>query len=136
MRDEDAFDPERFRLTPEQQAELGAAKSKAKPKRRGGPRPDRDDRLIGCPVWWLRCVRPVVKSRDQLIVAIYLWRRRIVCGCETFDVPNGDLRAVGVSRKAKHATLGWLAAAGLISVVRRSAKAASAVTILAKKPER
>jgi hypothetical protein len=133
MRDEDVFNPDRFRLTPEQQAELGAAK-RAPVKQRAGP--NHNDRLIGCPVWWLQCVRPVVKSRDQLIVAIHLWRRRIVCGCETFDVPNGDLKAIGVSRKAKHAALGWLAAAGLISVVRRSAKAASAVTILAKKPER
>ena len=89
------------------------------------------DRLIGCPVWWLRRVRPAVTERDQIVVAIYLWRRRIVCGRETFDVPNGELRALGVSRKIKYRTLELLATADLIKVTRRPGKAAPEVTILA-----
>jgi hypothetical protein len=91
------------------------------------------DRFIGCPIWWLRRVRPAVTKRDQLVVAIYLWRRRVVCGNrETFDVPNGELKAWGISRKIKYRTLDLLAAAGLIKVARHSAKAALTVTILAK----
>jgi hypothetical protein len=98
---------------------------------------DAEDRLIGCPVWWVKRVRPVLKTKDQLIVAVYLWRRWVVSGKrETFDVPNGELRALGISRKVKYGTLDLLAAAGLIRVARRSAKAALAITILATKPRR
>jgi hypothetical protein len=101
----------------------------AKPRRQ---QREAEDRLIGCPVWWLQRVRPVVKTRDQLIVAIYLWRRRTVCGGgATFDVPNGELKALGVSRKIKSRTLDLLAAAGLIEFAHRAAKAAPTITILA-----
>jgi hypothetical protein len=94
-----------------------------------------EDRLIGCPLWWLQCVRPAVKTRDQLIVAIYLWRRRIVCKSATFDVPNGELKALGVSRKIKSRTLDLLAAAGLIEFAQRAAKAAPTITILTRRDD-
>jgi hypothetical protein len=95
------------------------------------------DRFFGCPIWWLKCVHPVVATKDQLIVAIYLWRRHIVCNKrEAFDVPNGELKAWGVSRKAKKRTLELLAAADVVRVIQPSAKAAPAVTILTKKPGR
>jgi hypothetical protein len=75
----------------------------------------------------------VVKSKDQLVVAVYLWRRRIICGGDaTFDVPNGELKTLGISRKVKLRTLDLLAAAGLIVFVQRTAKAAPTITILAK----
>ena len=31
---------------------------------------------IGCPLEWLKCVIPVVQSKEQLAVAIWLHRRR------------------------------------------------------------
>jgi hypothetical protein len=96
---------------------------------------DPKDRLFGCPIWWVQCVRPVVRTKDQLIVAVYLWRRRIVCGSEVFDVPNGELKICGVSRKAKKRTLELLAIAGRIRVTQH-AKSAPLVTILTKKPRR
>lgn len=106
----------------------------AKPRRRQQREPkDQEDRLIGCPMWWLQRVRPVVKSKDQLVVAVYLWRRRIICGGDaTFDLPNGELKTLGISRKVKLRTLDLLAAAGLIVFVQRTAKAAPTITILAK----
>jgi hypothetical protein len=93
------------------------------------------ENLIGCPLWWLQCVLPIVKSKQQLVVAIYLWRRRIVCGnCKTFDIPNSELKTLGISRQIKYRTLERLAAAGPIQIDRRSIKAAPTVTILAEKP--
>lgn len=90
--------------------------------------------FIGCPIWWLQCVSPVVNSKDQLIVALYLWRRRVVCGNRgTFDVPNGELLSLGISRKVKYRTLDLLAAAGVIRIDRRSTLAVPTITILAKK---
>jgi hypothetical protein len=101
--------------------------------------PKEKNQIIGCPIWWLQCVLPVVHSKCQLVVAIYLWRRRIVCGGgDTFDVPNkgrNGLAELGISRKAKYRTLELLAAAGLIRIAKRSAKTAPMVTILAKNPE-
>jgi hypothetical protein len=44
------------------------------------------DGFVGCPVWWLQHVMSVVNTKEQLVVAIYLWRRRVVCGNhKTFD---------------------------------------------------
>jgi hypothetical protein len=93
-----------------------------------------DEHLIGCPIWWLQSVLPVVKSKNQLVVAIYLCRRRVVCGArKTFDVPNNELKSLGISRRTKYQTLTLLEAASLIRV-RRKGKAALAVTILSKQP--
>jgi hypothetical protein len=95
-----------------------------------------DEHLIGCPIWWLQRVLPVVSSKNQLAVAIYLWRRRIVCGDrETFDVPNGELKSLGISRKIKYQTLALLEAADLIRI-RRKGKRALTVTILPRKLKR
>jgi hypothetical protein len=95
-----------------------------------------DERLIGCPVWWLQRVLPVVGSKNQLAVALYLWRRRVICGNHrTFDVPNGELKSWGISRKTKYQTLDRLAAAGLIRINRKGKEALTA-TILLKKPSR
>jgi hypothetical protein len=93
-----------------------------------------NERLFGCPMWWLRRVLPVVVSKQQLVVAIYLWRRRTVCGDhKTFDVPNAELRSLGISRKVKYQALEWLASAGLIKIGRKG-KEAVTVTILSKPP--
>jgi hypothetical protein len=93
-----------------------------------------DERFFGCPVWWLQRVLPVVKSPHQLVVAIYLWRRRVVCGNhKTFGVPNSELKSWGISRYAKYRTLKQLASAGIIKASFRG-KEASGVTILVKQP--
>jgi hypothetical protein len=102
----------------------------AAPEQRRAP----DEHFIGCPVWWLQRVLPVVESKNQLVVALYLWRRRIVCGNhETFDVPNGELKRWGISRKVKYQALDRLAASGVIRINRKG-KAALTVTIFPKKP--
>lgn len=120
MKDDPFDDPDKLRLPPMAEVHLQQT-----PK----------DKLIGCPWWWLQCVLPVVKSKDQLAVAIYLWRRRIVRGNrKMFDVPNVELLTLKISRKTKYRTLDLLAAAGLIKINRSSAKAAPVVTILAEKP--
>jgi hypothetical protein len=92
-----------------------------------------DEHFIGCPVWWLQRVLPVVKG-NQIVVALYLWRRRIVCGNrKTFSVPNGELKSWGISRKTKYQALDRLTAAGMIRTNRKG-KEALTVTILLKKP--
>ena len=83
------------------------------------PRRQRADRYIGCPVEWLKRVIPVVQSKEQLAVAIWLHRRRAICCNELFDVPNETLhKELGLSRDIKYKTLRHLERAGIIAVVR------------------
>jgi DNA-binding transcriptional ArsR family regulator len=100
--------------------------------KRHGP----NEHLIGCPIWWLQHVLPVVSNKNQLVVAIYLWRRWVVCGYrKTFDVPNSELKSLGISRQTKYQTLTRLEAAGLIRI-RRKGQGAPTLTILAKELRR
>jgi hypothetical protein len=94
------------------------------------------DNFIGCPEWWLKLVYAArVRTSGQLIVAIYLWKRRAICRSNTFDLPNEGLAKIGVSRKVKYQTLILLAEAGLIRVTMKSKRSAPTVTILAKEPK-
>ena len=87
-------------------------------------------RLIGCPLEWARRIIPVVRSKEQMLVAIWLHRRLAVCKRELFDVPNSTLREeLGLSRFVKYSTLRRLEKAGAIAVVR-SNKCAPLVRIL------
>jgi hypothetical protein len=106
------------------------------PKRRQHDAPIGDPaRHIGCPIWWLHRVLPIVKSKNQLVVAIYLWRRRAVCGNhKTFAVPNSELKSLGISRRTKYQTLALLEAADVIRT-KRKGKEALTVTILSKEPK-
>lgn len=79
------------------------------------PKPDR---YIGCPLEWLKRVLPLVRSKEQLAVAIWLHRRRAICRTELFTVPNQDLHACGISRKVKYRTLECLERAGAVGVIR------------------
>ena len=92
------------------------------------------DRFMGAPISWWQRVLPLTKgSGPQLAVAIWLWRRRVVCGNRnTFSVPNVELKSLGVSPRTKHRALALLEGAGVIAV-KRSGKAALTVTILPEK---
>jgi hypothetical protein len=88
------------------------------------------DRHIGCSISWLLRVTPAVKGKNELVVAIYLQRRRVVCGNrKTIDIPNGELERLGVTRWVKYRTLENLEKAGIITV-DRSGKECPTVTFL------
>jgi hypothetical protein len=91
------------------------------PKARKPKQPD--DRYIGCPFTWLKRVLSLVKSKDQLVVALYLQRRRAVCRSRTFTVPNQELAELGVTRQAKYRALRHLEQAGEITITRNGKQA-------------
>jgi hypothetical protein len=99
------------------------------------------DSFMGFPVWWLLHVMSVVNTKEQLVVALCLWRRRAVCGNhKTFEVPNGELQVWGISRHIKYRTLKKLAAADVIKInpARKNkwkGDLATSITILADKPK-
>jgi hypothetical protein len=79
----------------------------------------RADPYIGCPLKWVKRVLPVVQSKEQLAVALWLHRRRVVCGGDRFTVPNQELRKeLGVNRYAKYRALQCLERAGAIALTR------------------
>jgi hypothetical protein len=79
----------------------------------------RAEPYIGCPLEWLKRVLPLVSTAEQLAVAMWLQRRRVVCHNELFTVPNKALREdLGLSRQVKYATLQHLEEAGAIALLR------------------
>jgi hypothetical protein len=78
----------------------------------------RSEPYIGCPVTWLKRVLPLVQSAEQLAVAQWLHRRRVICGNDVFTVPNRELyEDLGISRFTKYRTLRLLREAGAIAII-------------------
>ena len=62
--------------------------------------------FVGCPTAWLEQVMPHLPGGRQLVVALLLYRRWVLCGRRrTFDFPNGDLKKLGIGRAVKHQAL-------------------------------
>jgi|SRR5262245_49992246 hypothetical protein len=94
--------------------EVETLESRVVPKRR------RADQHIGCPLEWLKRVLPLVSTKEQLAVALWLHRRRVVCHNEPFTVPNKALQEdLGLSREVKYAALEHLEEAGAIAIIRK-----------------
>jgi hypothetical protein len=80
--------------------------------------------FVGCPISWLEQVLPHVRGGSQIIVAILLYRRWVLCDRRrTFDFPNGDLKRLSIKRSVKHRALSKLVRAGLITVAHRDGQA-------------
>ena len=92
--------------------EVEPVESRVAPKRR------RADHHIGCPVEWLKRVLPLVNTKEQLAVAIWLHRQRAICRNELFIVPNKSLQDdLGLSRWVKYGALAHLEKAGVIAII-------------------
>ena len=83
------------------------------------PRRRRTDNHIGCPVEWLKRIFPLMNSKEQLVIAIWLHRRRKVCGSDLFTVPNNALEMdLGLGRQAKYRALRHLQQMKIIAITR------------------
>jgi hypothetical protein len=111
MRDEEDFDPEKFRLTPEQQAELGAAKSN-KPK----AKQCRQGKFVQVPQIWIEQLCAIRAHGSTYRVALHLlhevWRTKT----SIVKLTNAALAKVGVGREGKISALHELRKAGLVAV--------------------
>ena len=78
-------------------------------------------RYVGCSFEWLKLVLPHIntKSRNQLIVALLMYRRMKVCGSKTFSFPNTELNELGIDRHTKSRVLARLKHAGIIKTKDR-----------------
>ena len=83
------------------------------------PKRRRADQHVGCPLEWLKRVLPLVKTKEQMAVALWLHRRRAVCRNALFTVPNKALQEdLGISRRVKYGALQRLEEAGAIAIIR------------------
>ena len=85
-------------------------------------------RHIGCPLAWFRLVFPVVRGKNELAVALYIYRLRTVRRSRTIVVTNERLLAeLGIDRFAKRRALRRLAGAGIITLRHRGRAAVEIV---------
>jgi hypothetical protein len=88
--------------------DLQRHKSK-KPKRR------RTERLVGCPAAWFAWMFPLATSKEQVGLALYLYRRCCVCNSDTVTVPTHEVtELLDLSRWGKYRALLGLEKIGIL----------------------
>jgi|SRR5262245_16644517 len=65
---------------------------------------------------WLMRIRRQIGSVDQMLVAMIVYHRCLRRRSRTVDLPNGELRKLGISRYTKYRTLAELEEAGALTV--------------------
>ena len=88
-------------------------------------KPKRRSRIIGCPVPWFTWLFARVndQGKNQLAVALYLYRRCCFCNSDTVVVPIDAIEELlDMSRWAKSRTLRALERAGVLWIVENGKK--------------
>jgi hypothetical protein len=81
-------------------------------------------RHIGCPLSWFKRVFPIVRGKNELAVALFLYRQRVVQRSRTVVLSNARLATeLGINRQAKYRALRRLAEAGLITIRHHNKRA-------------
>jgi hypothetical protein len=89
--------------------------------------------IIGCPLEWFKLVFSVVRGKNELAVALYVYRLCIVRGNHTAIISNVRLLTeLGIDRFAKYRALRRLVDAGIVKIRRRGAGSLE-VTLLKKR---
>ena len=79
------------------------------------------DPFVKVPLWWITEATKATRT-PKALVCIELLHKAWKTRSQTFSLPNGRLRKLGISREIKRRTLRELEAAGLITVERRHGK--------------
>ena len=91
------------------------------------------EKFIGCPLEWFKLVFPVVHGKNELAIALYVYRLHRIRHSRTVIVSNVRLLTeLGVDRFAKYRALQRLADAGIVKVRKRGAGSLE-VTLLKKR---
>lgn len=114
MHDGDRFDPEKLRLTPEQQATMAAApKTKPKAERR------QRAKFTMVPELWREQLSGIDAHGSTYAVALHLLHEAWRTDNRVVKLTNIALAKIGVSRRSKPRVLAQLRKAGLIAVEQR-----------------
>ena len=88
------------------------------PHWRKGRKLKRGGRHMGCSLPWFVWVIPLVQSKEQLGLALYLYRRCFICKSDTVTVPNNELRdLMDISRFGKCRMLKSMEEAGVLQIL-------------------
>jgi hypothetical protein len=80
------------------------------------------DSFIGCPMLWIEAVWQNVQSKEQLMVALLLYRHHSLYRGKPFAFSNAEMSALCIDRHAKYRALANLEGAGLIEVERANGR--------------
>jgi CRP-like cAMP-binding protein len=93
-------------------------------------RQKRNKAFVGCPMWWFKWALSRTKSAEQLALALYLYRQRIVQRSKTVRLSNAALeKDLNLSRYAKYRCLARLEETGVLTAGRRDGRSVM-VTLL------
>ncbi len=74
-------------------------------------------RFIGCPVPWFQWVVRLAKSKDQLALALYLYRRCCICNSDTVTAPTDEIvELLNIGRWGKYRLLPAMEQAGILQI--------------------
>ena len=76
------------------------------------------NRLLGAPFKFIAEVCRLTEGRAALVVALYIYRRVMVCNSRTVTLPSGELAELGLTRQDKQRALVRLQKAGLVELVK------------------
>jgi len=85
---------------------------------------------IGCPWGYLADVCRLPEGRAMVVVAIYIYRRTVVCKSRTVTLPGAKLAELGVDRAQKSRALAQLARVSIIRIEDNTAGRTAKVTLL------
>jgi hypothetical protein len=97
-------------------AEIEAEFQRVTQQNKAAGRTRRGCRHIGCPLAFIADVCGLTRGRHTLVVALYIYRRTVVCKSRTVTLPGDDLAELGISRGRKQEALARLDAAKLVRV--------------------
>jgi hypothetical protein len=79
-------------------------------------------------LWWFKLVFPIVRGKNELAVALYIYRLRIIRRSRTVVISNtGLLTELAIDRYAKYRALRRLADARIVQVRRHNKRALKVV---------
>jgi hypothetical protein len=90
------------------------------------PRPAKG--YVVVPLHWLARMRPKIRSVEQFVVLLLLYRQCLLRRSKTVVLPNSELVALGISRYGKYRALSRLVDAGAVTFETRNGRA-SRVTL-------
>jgi hypothetical protein len=84
------------------------------------PRPAKG--YVTVPLSWLARVLPAVRSVEQLVVLLLVYRQCLLRRSRTVELPNGQAAKVGLSRYGKYRALARLQEAEVVVVASRNGR--------------
>jgi hypothetical protein len=78
------------------------------------PRPAKG--YITCSLAWAGRISPLLRSVEQFLILLIIYRRCLLARSRTVPLPSGELKALGIHPRTKSRSLAYFSEVGLVSV--------------------